>query len=198
MRVNTGLLSLLTCIHLQPLHSPCDSVMSGSFPAAPPALWIQSSEELLFLLSHSSRGVLAPSWLASLFFFFPPLSGCSSASFVCALLLVLYACYSFTPPLLLYPFSFSRERHLPSSGRAMSRASFCEHTNTVHTHREAPGLPFQCHARGSAECVSVCFLAEWHGINFQAFCIWNWRPWCFFCATQLVRWDRATTQINTH
>ena len=94
-------------------------------------------------------------------------------SFVHALLLVLYACYSCTPPLLLYLFY---DPHLPSSECDMRRASFCEHRNTPLYAQGGQGSLFSSVSFWGLKCVCVCvcvcFLAEWHRIHFQACCYW--------------------------
>lgn len=108
-----------------------------SFPAVPSTLWIYTGEELPFCWV-TPLVVLASSWLASLFFFILFLAApqlhcpCSPAG------IVLYASCSFTPPLLLYLFC---EPHPASSERDMSRASFCEHTNTPLVTQGGPWGP---------------------------------------------------------
>lgn len=157
----------------------------------------------VFLLSHSSWGVLL-SWHPHgrpLCVFFHPLSGCSSAP-----LSVLSCCYYTPVTHSLHPSfcTFFHEAHLPSSERDTSGASFCEHTNTLLYTRGRPGVPLFFHFSVTLrpeQSVSVCFLAEWHGINFQACCISNWHCWCFINATPLVRCSdkhRAGKWLNTH
>lgn len=61
------------------------------------------------------------------------------------------------------------------------------------THREAKArvpLFFHFSVMLRAEwSVSVCFLADWHGINCQASCFWNWHRLYFINTTQLVKWE---------
>lgn len=149
-----------------------------------------------FLLSHPSRGVLLSLhphgrrlcvFLSS---FWPLLS-----SFVHALLLVLYACNSFAPPLLLYLFY---EPHLPSSERDMSRVSFCEHTKTPLYTQGGPGSLFFFHFSVTPRAewsVNVRFLAELHGIHFQACCFWKWHCWWFMNTTHIL-WDEMEGQLR--